>query len=736
MSRFVLGVLACRRRGLVAAGVVACIALVAPAATLAAPVNTSPATITGFSGALLGPPAVGQQLDCNPGTWTSSVNSTSLFPTVSWYRDSASGTPVATGWTYTPVAADIGDTLVCQVTVTDGADDQPASPTLTTATVLPDPNVTVTEYSGALSGNIGESVPGVTVALNLKRQLATSSFTTIATVAATTDSAGHWSATLSPQAGYVSGDELSVQYGPPAAQPAQPTQPTQPIPAAATYGGGLGAFFPTATISPDGGTVTSSSFVSSCLALSIIVDGVSHATSARPNFSCAYSPDVALTDQNSVELSYTQPETANDGSTSNLTLVSAEGLVGATSSPPTCDADLVSDAVTCVNLNAGSFAVSFNGGPPVTLVTAPASGGTSGFQGTATVPGLVTGGVLTLDETGTATTARHLTTLHIGALRVDEGIDGGGSGECQPNAPLGIGFAGSGALESAGIGCSGGGTFTSSTSLFGFIPVVFDDRSGGSTSATVPTLSDEIPAADDSVPGTFVAFANLNGTGTPTQLLAQVASVHLQIAPRAGGSPVFSQVASLTQDATGPYATASVSGLSAGAYLATWKVTDAHGDTIAYKELFAVQPAAAQGPAGPQGPAGANGATGAAGATGTTGAQGPKGATGATGAQGPAGKDGTSSELKCVAKTTGSGTHKRTTQQCTVSVISPHSRVVSVALSRAGKTYAIGTAVTRRGAARFRLEMVRRMKPGRYLVTLVASQGKHANVVRYTKRFA
>jgi hypothetical protein len=88
-----------------------------------------------------------------------------------------------------------------------------------------------------------------------------------------------------------------------------------------------------------------------------------------------------------------------------------------------------------------------------------------------------------------------------------------------------------------------------------------------------------------------------------------------------------------------------------------------------------------------------------------------------------------------VEKTTGSGKDKRTTQQCTVTVLSSTSHVVSVPLSRAGKTYAIGTALARKGAARFRLRLVRRMKPGRYLMTVVTSRGRRASVVRYTKRF-
>ncbi len=448
--------------------------------------------------------------------------------------------------------------------------------------------------------------------------------------------------------------------------------------------------------------------------------------------------------------------------------------------------------------------------PLINDLVSGAPGGTGSlYTGTATVPGLAAGGVVTLDETGATATTRHLTTLHIGTLKVDVGTDGAASGQCQPDAPVAFFSPSSGAgLAPLGNVCSAGGALTGMPAYYG-TPAVLDDQSGGSTSVSAPALSDQIPAADDSVPGTFVAYANLTGTGSSAQVLGQVASVHLRITSRAGGSTVFSQTASLTSDLTGPYATAAVTGLAAGAYLANWKVTDKDGDTAAYKELFAVQ-AAATGPAGPTGPQGTTGATGPQGTTGatgpqgTTGATGPQGATGATGPapgpaggppgpqgatgapgaaglagangaqglpappappdprarpggtgsqgrwwcagtaggltgpqgpQGPAGKNGTSSELRCVEKTTGSGKHKRTAQQCTVTVISTGSHVVSVALSRAGKTYAIGTAITRRGAARFRLQLVRRMKPARYLVTVLASEGTHAKVVRYTRRF-
>ncbi len=245
---------------------------------------------------------------------------------------------------------------MCLVTATDYADNNTtASLQATTSTVLPDPTVTVTEYSSTISGDIGEDVAGVTVTLNLKREIGTT-YTTIATAATRTDDSGQWSATLSPRAGFVSGDQLSVQYAPPS------TQPTRTVPAAATYGGsGSWTYFPSGSISSDGLTVTPS-LSGSCSALSIIVDGASHATVSRPNFSCTYSPTPALSDRNLVQVAYETTATADDGSTSNLTTLSNAGLVGGSTSPPICDADLVSDQVTCNNLSPGTFAVSLNGG--------------------------------------------------------------------------------------------------------------------------------------------------------------------------------------------------------------------------------------------------------------------------------------------------------------------------------------------------------------------------------------
>lgn len=56
--------------------------------------------------------AVGQALSCDPGTWTGSPTFT-----FTWLRD---GAAVASGPTYTPVAADAGHRIACEVTATNG----------------------------------------------------------------------------------------------------------------------------------------------------------------------------------------------------------------------------------------------------------------------------------------------------------------------------------------------------------------------------------------------------------------------------------------------------------------------------------------------------------------------------------------------------------------------------------------------------------------------------------------
>jgi hypothetical protein len=159
------------RRVLLAACV---IALAAPARALATPINNTPPTITNVYGSS-GPPAVGSTVECNPGTRTSSTGGGSLFPEMSAFsQDSTSGTQVASvqgGYmSQTPTGTDAGHTLVCAVTTDDWSDGQTVTVvTSPTAIVLWEPTVTVTQYSPVVSGNIGEPVRAVGVAVMLER---------------------------------------------------------------------------------------------------------------------------------------------------------------------------------------------------------------------------------------------------------------------------------------------------------------------------------------------------------------------------------------------------------------------------------------------------------------------------------------------------------------------------------------------------------------------------------------
>lgn len=149
-------------------------------------------------------------------------------------------------------------------------------------------------------------------------------------------------------------------------------------------------------------------------------------------------------------------------------------------------------------------------------------------------------------------------------------------------------------------------------------------------------------------------------------------------------------------------------------------------------------------PQGPPGQTGATGATGAAGATGATGAVGGIGATGATGPQGPAGKV----ELitchtvtKTVIKKVGGKRRKvrQTQRKCTGRLVSGTiSFTIGGATDRAtisrGRTvYARGASVSMgRGRSQLLLSDLRRLRRGRYMLTLTARHGHRLTVARRT----
>ena len=111
---------------------------------------------------------------------------------------------------------------------------------------------------------------------------------------------------------------------------------------------------------------------------------------------------------------------------------------------------------------------------------------------------------------------------------------------------------------------------------------------------------------------------------------------------------------------------------------------------------------------------------------GTTGAQGEKGPAGPTGAQGPAGPAGKIELVTC--KTV------KGKQHCTVKLVSgtvsftTSGAAAQATLSRHGFVYANGTARTARGHLSLRLTPLRKLRPGKYTLTLVSGAGRHERI--------
>jgi hypothetical protein len=668
------------------------------------PTNTKAPSIQGGA-------QVGNDLFCQEGTWTLSSPGDGQSDVINWYYSTDLTTPIASDTVdYTVHPGDVGKQLVCTDTATDDTTGGSATADSAAVLVTPMAAVTIAKYSPSVSGNIGEGVAGASVSLALLRANQSGPPTQVAGATVGTGVDGSWSATLTPTAGAVAdapgapGDVLSITY----AQGTAPGGTTLPV--NASYGVDQLEFVGQASTISGNGTTISSTISGNCPSLTYTIDGVTHATSPGAGGACDLTGQ-SLTDQDHVQALFAQPVFDSHENTSNVTTVDDVGLLGVPDSGgPTCSGDLVFKTVTCSGLNGGSFAVKLNGGTAVPLATTPLGSGSPEFIGTANVPGLASGGTLTLDETSPAATARHLTTLHLYTLVVHISPGGVASGSCQPNKEF---------ADETGL-CPSGGTFSGSAGRSG----LFDDLSGGSTLVNMPTLGDLVPNYNESMLGSWTSYGDLFGPGSTAQILAATSSVNLQITPHGGGAAVFNQNMTPGSDSVGPFETVTTSGLAAGRYFATWVLTDSHGDTAGYQNLFVQQPGS--GGTGPAGPPGATGATGPAGPAGTKGAAGPQGAQGPQGPRGPQGPAGRSS--KCTVKTVGKGKHAK--QKITCVFISPAVDLVSMDIARGKKTYAVGTAVVRIGLVHLRLQAVRRIKHGWYVVTIVETHGKRATVIR------
>ena len=145
-----------------------------------------------------------------------------------------------------------------------------------------------------------------------------------------------------------------------------------------------------------------------------------------------------------------------------------------------------------------------------------------------------------------------------------------------------------------------------------------------------------------------------------------------------------------------------------------------------------------EGKPGEQGPEGFEGLPGEKGAAGATGAQGPAGPAGTQGAAGPLGppgpagppgKEGPSGKVQIVT-CSGKGEQKHcTTKTVSGTVTFTTAGSAHVVLSRRGVVYAAGTASRQaNGRLSLRLMSRRKLKPGRYMLTLISGFGRQERI--------
>jgi hypothetical protein len=689
---------------------------------------------------------VGGTLSCDDSalTWTPADGSgDSVTTNVNWQYvggGAPAGSPSNTD-TYQPVAADVGKTLECVETATDadtgGADSATSAPS---EPVAPDAAVTVTEYSPTVSGDIGETVAGVSISATLDRSDASGAETVVASGTATSASDGGWSLSLAPETGTVadgfgaSGDELSLSYG-------SGTAPAGTIlPADATLTNGGNVIFESGSSINGAGTLVSSDDTGDCSTLNYIVDGTSESTISDAA-ACQYSPAKVLTDNDHVQAAVTSAETVDDaGDLGTVTAIDDVGLLGvpATDGAPTCTADLVYGSVVCTGLDSASFSVG-TGGAKTSLSTS--ADGDGSYTGYATLSGLTAGQTVTLTEAGDS---RALPALHVGTLRVDEGLQ-------TTSGPADVAFANGGScqpykLVGGGL-CPSSGTMTTALGTD-----EFDDLSGGETVVDVPTLNNLTPAADAAMPdGVWTASADIvSADSGPSDSnaadLAAVAGVKLGIVPSGSGTATATLQMTPSSNDDGPYESASLtSALTPGRYWADFVLTDSHGDTLAYADQFAEAPGGGTGPTGATGPTGetgttgSTGATGSAGVTGRTGPTGGAGVTGATGSpgqqgsqgpQGVPGKNGTSELVHCTTTITKKKSKSTSKTVCKVTNLIAGATTVSIDIERGRRLFASVKRRIRGSRAVLVLRDLREVKPGRYSLLLHTTTGGKSSTLR------
>jgi len=238
---------------------------------------------------------------------------------------------------------------------------------------------------------------------------------------------------------------------------------------------------------------------------------------------------------------------------------------------PTCTAFLRIRTVRCVGLVQGERYRLVRRGRTI-------GRGRAGEAGGVTVSGLSLAGgdVITLVNGA----GRHLTSLHVAHLRVN--ITGNqtaiASGTCQPGEYWGPPVSKPPISDGIGEGISGSGTICPldgrAKGLSTADIAQTDEFSGGQTETQVPVIESTSPIQDETLYGAFVASAQSGLPGAHGSVSAGGVPIGLTIDP--AGSPHDAVFRARNVD-TG--AGVPVSSLQPGAYVATWVLRDAAGDT-------------------------------------------------------------------------------------------------------------------------------------------------------------
>jgi hypothetical protein len=237
---------------------------------------------------------------------------------------------------------------------------------------------------------------------------------------------------------------------------------------------------------------------------------------------------------------------------------------------PTCTAFLRIQTVRCSGLVPGARYRLVRRGHALGRARA-------GITGAVTLPGVpVRGGDIVSLVNGAG---RRLTSLHVARLRV--GIVGNEtvatSGTCQPGDYWGPPVARTPASSSVGQGIAGSGAVCPDSGHAKGLPTAViaqtDDFSGGATETQVPLIESTAPVQDATLYGGFVASAQSGLPGPHGTVAATGVPISVTITAAGSDRPVFHAA---NVDTAGGVP---VAALAPGAYVATWVLHDAAGDT-------------------------------------------------------------------------------------------------------------------------------------------------------------